>query len=216
MRYHSKSEKFFSKEEKEKIKKTTMDTELRTSGEIAVVVVDHSSSYTEAEIIGGFFLGSLLSLIIAVLFFHSSIWFYIPFSFLLSFPFHMFFKKYPVLKASFIGKKRMQNAVRDRALKAFYENGLYRTKDQTGVLFFLSILERKVWVLADKGIHEKITQPTLDLFARKVSKGIREGRSCDALCEGIKEIGELLAKHYPVAAGDIDELTDEVICDSGD
>jgi len=216
MKLHTKSEKFFTKDEKERIKKTTIDAESHTAGEIAVVVVDHSSSYVEAEIIGGVFLGSLISFIVTIVFFHSSIWVYIPCSFLFYFPSHMFFKKYPSLKAAFVGRKRMQKAVKERALRAFYEKGLYRTKDQTGVLFFLSLLERKVWVLADKGIHEKITQPALNSFARMVSKGIREGRSCDALCEAIQEIGGRLAKYYPADAGDIDELTDEVISDSGD
>ncbi|MCX5817430.1 MAG: TPM domain-containing protein [Proteobacteria bacterium] len=216
MKYHTKSEKFFTKEEREKIKKATVDAELHTTGEIAVVMVNHSSQYIEAEVIGGIFLGSLISLVLTVVFFHSSIWVYIPLSFVLYFPSHVLFRKAPVLKVAFVGKRKMERAVKERAIRAFYEKGLYRTKDHTGVIFFLSLLERKVWVLADKGIHKKITQPTLNRFARTVSKGVREGRACDALCEAIQEIGGLLAKYYPGTAGDIDELTDEVIYDSGD
>ncbi|HNS14804.1 MAG TPA: TPM domain-containing protein, partial [Syntrophorhabdaceae bacterium] len=106
-------------------------------------------------------------------------------------------------------------AVRQRAVKAFYENGLYKTRENTGVLFFISLLERKVWVLADKGIHEKIRQQALNRFADMVSKGIREGHACDALCEAIKEAGELLKMHYPVTPGDVDELANEVICEPG-
>ena len=216
MKHHTKSERFFTKEEREKIKKTTVDAELHTTGEIAVVMVDHSSQYIEAEVIGGIFLGSLISLVLAVVFFHSSIWAYVPLSFVLYFPSHVLFRKVPVLKVAFVGKKKMERAVKERAIRSFYEKGLYRTKDHTGVIFFLSLLERKVWVLADKGIHKKITQPVLNRFARMVSTGVREERACDALCEAIREIGGLLAKHYPGTAGGIDELTDEVIYDSGD
>jgi len=216
MKYHTKSEKFFTKEEREKVKKATMDAELHTTGEIAVVMVDHSSQYIEAEIMGGIFLGSLISLVLTVVFFHSSIWVYIPLTFVLYFPSHVLFRKAPVLKVAFMGKRKMERAVKERAIRSFYEKGLYMTKDHTGVIFFLSLLERKVWVLADKGIHEKITQPALNRFAHMVSSGVCEGRACDALCEAIQEIGGLLAKYYPGAAGDIDELTDEVIYDSGD
>jgi len=216
MKYHTKSEKFFTKEEREKVKKATMDAELHTTGEIAVVMVDHSSQYIEAEVIGGIFLGSLISLVLTVVFFHSSIWVYIPLTFVLYFPSHVLFRKAPALKVAFVGKRKMERAVKERAIRSFYEKGLYRTKDHTGVIFFLSLLERKVWVLADKGIHEKITQPTLNRFARMVSSGVREGRACDALCETIQGIGGLLAKYYPGTTGDIDELTDEVIYDSGD
>ena len=83
------------------------------------------------------------------------------------------------------------------------------------MLIFLSLFERKVWVLADKGIHGKIHQNTLNKLAGNVSKGIREGRSCEALCEAIKEAGDLLAKLYPPTGTNVDELPDGVTYDSG-
>jgi putative membrane protein len=115
------------------------------------------------------------------------------------------------LKVRLLGAGRKEHAVRERALRAFFEKGLYKTKENTGVLFFLSLLERKVRVLADKGIYQKIGQETLDRHAKTVSQGVREGRACDALCEAIEGVGQLLAKHFPMKAGDIDELPDEVI-----
>jgi putative membrane protein len=162
-------------------------------------------------VIGAVFLGSLLSLFITVLFFHSSLWSFVPVSFLSSLPAAYLFKKFPVLKTAFIGPKRREITVMQRAVRAFYEKGLYKTKKNTGVLFFLSLLEHKVWVLADKGIYEKIDQETLNRFAHTVSQGIKEGRACDALCGAMKEAGDLLAKHFPVTAGDIDELPDTLI-----
>ncbi len=205
------ADKFFTEEERKRIKDTTHNIESRTIGEVAVMVVDSSDRYLEAEVTGGIFLGSLLSLSMTMLFFHASIWIYISFSFLLFFPSLFFLKKAPLLKTAFIGIKRKEEAVRLRALRAFYEKGLYRTRKNTGVLFFLSLLERKVWVLADKGIYEKIQQETLNKFANIVSQGIKDGRACDALCTAIKEAGDLLAVHFPITPGDIDELTDEVI-----
>jgi len=214
IKYHTKLERFFSKEERDKIKKATMDAESHTTGEIAVVIVDHSSRYREAEVLGGIFLGSLISFIISIAFFHASIWVYVPLSFLLYFPSYVLFSKSPVLKRAFVSVKRQQNAVKSRALRAFYEKGLHRTKDNTGVMFFLSLLERKVWVIADKGIHEKVKQHELDRFARAVSEGVRGGYACDALCKAINEMGSLLARYYPVTAGDKNELSDEIMYDS--
>jgi putative membrane protein len=66
-------------------------------------------------------------------------------------------------------------------------------------------------VLADKGIYEKIDQQTLNTFAQTVSKGIKEGRACDALCSSISEAGKILAQHFPLTAGDTNELSDQVI-----
>ena len=211
MKNMSKAKRFFTEEEAERITETTRDVETRTIGEVAVMVVGSSSRYVEAEILGGIFLGSLISLIITALYFNSSVWSFIPVSLILFFPSRFLFSKFPVIKTSFIGFGRKEETVRQRAVRAFYEKGLYKTRKNTGVLFFLSILERKVWVLADKGIYEKIEQETLNKFAITVSHGIKEGRACDSLCDAIREAGELLAKHFPVTPGDTDELSNKVM-----
>lgn len=211
MKNNLKAEKIFTEEEKKRIAETTCDVESRTIGEVAVMVVDSSDQYNEAEVLGGIFLGSLLSLIITALYFNSSVWSFIPVSFILFFPTRFLFRKFPVLKTSFIGFRRKEETVRQRSVRAFYEKGLYKTRKNTGVLFFISILERKVWVLADKGIYEKIEQETLNKFALTVSQGIKDGRACDSLCDAIREGGELLAKHFPVTPGDTDELSNKVM-----
>jgi putative membrane protein len=211
MGYHTKADLFFTEEEKEKIKVTTIGVEARTIGEIATVVIEQSSEYREAEFVGGVFLGCLASLVITALFFHSSVWAFIPIAFILFFPGRILFQRVPALKVSFIGKARKEKAVKERALRTFYERGLYRTKKHSGVLFFLSLLEHKVWILADKGIHGKVQQETLNRFARMVSEGVKEGRASDALCEAINGVGELLWEYYPITDSDTDELPDDVM-----
>jgi len=206
-----KVDNFFSKEERERIKETTRAVECCTVGEVVVMVVDRSDDYPDGQVIGGVVGGSLLSLAITALFFNASLWFFVPLAFVFFFPFRAIFKKYHPLRTAFLGVKRREHAVVHRAIRAFHEKGLNRTKERTGVLFFISLLEHKVWVLADKGIHEKIGQETLNSFAAKVSRGIAEGRACDALCEAIKEAGELLANHFPKTKDDKDELPDDVM-----
>ncbi|OGP78733.1 MAG: hypothetical protein A2V86_17135 [Deltaproteobacteria bacterium RBG_16_49_23] len=208
---HSKADRFFTAEEKERLQATTHEVESRTIGEIVVMVIDRSSPYIEAEILGGILLGSLLSLILTLLFFHASVWSYIPLSFFFFFPCRSLLERMDGLKKLFVGRKRKEEAVRLRAERAFFEKGLYKTKKNTGVLFFLSLLERKVWVLADKGIYEKMNQETLNQYALGVSKGIREGRACDALCQAIQEIGVLLSNHFPITPDDTDELSNAVM-----
>jgi putative membrane protein len=211
MRPSSKADKFFTAEERERLRAVTQEVESRTIGEIVVMVVERSDHYVEAEVLGGVLLASLLSLIVTLLYFHSSIWSYVPLSFLFFFPCRFLFQRIGVLKRLFIGIRRKEGAVRLRAERAFFEKGLYKTKKNTGVLFFLSLLERKVWVLADKGIYEKMNQESLNRFANEVSRGIREGRACEALSQAVEEIGVLLSRHFPITPGDTDELPDNVI-----
>ncbi len=206
-----KAKHFFSEEEQKRIQQTTKDVECCTIGEVVVMVVDRSDDYLDGEVMGSVVLGSLLALVITALFLHSSLWFFIPLAFLFFFPFRLILRKYHALRTAFLSARRRERAVRHRAIRAFHEKGLTRTKERTGVLFFISLLEHKVWVLADKGIHEKIGQDTLNKFAAQVSKGIAEGHACDALCDAIKEAGQLLATHFPIKPGDIDELPDGLI-----
>jgi putative membrane protein len=213
MTAHSKVDKFFTAEEKERLKATVHEVEAKTIGEIVVMVVDQSDHYIEAEVLGGVLLGSLLSLIVSLLYFHSSIWSYVPLSFLFFFPSRFLFQRVDILKRLFIGIRKREEGVRLRAEWAFLEKGLYKTKKNTGVLFFLSLLERKVWVLADKGIYEKMDQETLNRFAKEVSGGIRENRACEALSQAIQGIGVLLSKHFPMTPDDTDELPDDVMAE---
>ena len=215
MKHKRTAREFFSEEEKRKIEAATRNVESRTIGEVVVMVAGSSDPYVEADLLGGVVLGSLLSFVLTAFFFHSSIWSFVPISFIFFFPAEWFVRKVSPLKTLFISREKKDDAVRRKAISAFYEHGLYKTRKNTGVLFLLSLLERKVWVLADKGIHEKIGQESLNQVATLVSQGVREKRPCEALCGEIQRMGELLSKHFPVTPGDTNELPDDVITDEG-
>lgn len=206
-----KADKFFSLEEKKKIEEAVKAVECCTIGEVAVMVVDSSDEYRESAALGGIMFSAITAFSVTEIVFGSSLFFFIPLCVIVSFPFIKLFSILPVLKTAFIGRRRKEEAVRDRAVRAFFEKGLYKTKANTGVLFFLSLLERKVWVLADKGIHEKIDQATLDRFAQTVSQGVKDRHACDALCSAIADAGKVLSQHFPVGPGDTNELSNAVI-----
>jgi len=211
----SRADTFFSNEERAAIEAAVRDAESRTVGEIAIMIVDASDEYLHADTIGGVLFSGALSFFGAVALFHSSLVAYIALTALLFFPCRLFVRSFPVIKSEFISPRKKRDAVRIRALQAFYDKGLYRTQAQTGVLFFLSLMERTVWVLADKGIYEKIKQEQLDRFAVTVSHGIREGRAAEALRQAITEAGTLLAEHFPMKPGDKNELSDSIITQQG-
>ena len=51
----------------------------------------------------------------------------------------------------------------------------------------------------------------MNKFAGMVSKGIREKRASDALCEAIIGVGELLWEYFPISDADTDELPNVVV-----
>lgn len=232
---NKKSATFFSEEENDRIRSAIEKAEATTSGEIVAMVVDRSDSYREAEILGAVimaaFVGFLLEIAIQLgsLLFSSggwghgsgveaelvlygvSLWTYIPLVLVLFFPARVLFRRCEKLKLPFVGRKRIDEAVRERAVRAFYEKGLYRTRDETGILIFLSLLEHKVWILADRGINTRIPHDEWQDLARQLSLGMREKRACEALCSVIACCGEDLARHFPRKHDDTNELADHVL-----
>jgi len=229
------AEHFFTDAEKEKIRIAVENVEASTSGEIATMVVDRSDSYREAEILGAVLTAGLIALIIEVLleyiivtsslrgwsdishqsaqiFLHGiSVWTYIPMVFLLFFPSRYLYRKFPTLKLPLVGRRRVEEAVRERAVRAFFEKELYRTREETGVLIFISILEHKVWILGDRGIDRKIPVTLWREFAHELSIGLHENRACETLCDIIGKMGRELAQYFPRRADDANELSDKLI-----
>lgn len=216
-----KAEKFFTTEEKERIRHAVESAEAATSGEIVTMVVDHSDRYLEAEVLGGILLSGLVALVVSISAHYAAVlshipldmtlWSYVPLVFLLYFPARSLFVRFPYLKLPFINRNRVMHAVRERAVRAFFEKRLYKTRDENGVLFIISLLERKVWVIGDRGIDLKISHVTWNALARDISTGIGEGRACEALCKAIEQCGAKLAEHFPKKADDTNELPDEMI-----
>lgn len=99
----------------------------------------------------------------------------------------------------------------EQAIHEFYRNGMQNTRDKTGVLVLLVLEKRAIEVLADQGINEKVESGTWNGVANAMSEGIRQGRHCEAVCNAVREIGEVLALHFPRRPDDTDELPDAVI-----
>jgi putative membrane protein len=201
----------FSDSEREEIRRAVEEAEATTSGEIVALVVPESDRYREAEVLGGILLSGLLALIVGILLHHITVWFFVPVVFIFYFPCRLLFIKVPWLKRSLLTRPRLESAVRERCVHAFFEKGLHRTRDETGVLIFISLLERKVWIIGDRGINERIAPETWHELARELTNGIKEGQACATLVGVIGRCGKILTVHFPRKVDDINELPDEVI-----
>jgi putative membrane protein len=101
-----------------------------------------------------------------------------------------------------------EERVHHAAARAFHEAGMVETRDRTGILIFVSLLERRVEVIADRGIHAQVADGTWDGVVERVVRGIREGHADRGLVEGITLCGQILASHFPPRPDDVDELPD--------
>lgn len=104
---------------------------------------------------------------------------------------------------------RLKDARVARAAElAFLEAGVVETRDRTGILIYVSLLEHRVVVLADRGIHAHVAEGTWDGVVALVLAGIRDDRAEHGLVDGIRRCGEILAHRFKPRADDANELPD--------
>ena len=179
-----------------------------TSGEIVPLLVPQSDDYREAAVQAAAIIAAALALTLALIIHDTSVWFFLPAAFVLYFPTLAAVRRLPRLKLAFTPASRVSEVVRQQALRAFYENGLQRTRNENGILIFISLLERRVWILGDRGINAVIPPEHWTALATDLSSGIRNGQLSESLAGVIAEMGGVLRQHFPRRSDDINELPD--------
>jgi putative membrane protein len=202
---------FFTAEEQERIQQSVMAAEQKTSGEIVPMLVTASGRYAEVElscVVVGLVLGT-----VAALMWHNpwgSLQIYLLWP-VLGALLGFIIATIPAVKRRMIPNQRVTEAVHTRSLAAFTGHGLHYTKAHTGILIFTSLLERRVVVLADRGINEKVEPGTWDEVVGIITTGLRSGKAGDAFCKAIERCGEILGQHFPGSADDQDELANRLV-----
>ncbi len=180
------------------------EAERATSGEIVPVVVERSDAYAELRLGGAALLafasGALalfLDPALAPWLVPTQLGVFVAAAWLLG---------RPALLRALVPGDVLERRVERAAALAFHDAGLVETSGRTGILIFVSLLEHRVVVLADRGIHARVEAGTWDVVVARVVAGIREGRAEHGLADGIRACGEILAAHLPIRPGDRNEL----------
>lgn len=98
----------------------------------------------------------------------------------------------------------------NRAVKVFNKLGMSQTKERNGILIYLAVLSRKVAVIGDEGIHQKLGKEFWDKLVEGMVSKFRENHGADALAQSIIECGQKLKEFFPYEADDKDELSNEI------
>ena len=208
---------FLSNDERARVETAVKEAEKLTAGEIVVMIISASYQYPLAIVIGAAAFALLLALIFTPLagawlwIGGQNMWLFLGFLTVFFILFHEIIKRIPWLKRFFISRKEIDDEVEEAAITNFFDQGLYRTRDQTGVLILISVFERRVWVLADRGINTRVSESQWDDIVKMITDGIKQKRPADAICEAVEKIGELLKTYFPIKPEDTDELKNLII-----
>jgi len=207
--------RLFSAADLEGVSAAVHDAEKRTSGEIVPYVVEQCDDYEFAEWRGGALLALLTAIVLLFLHSFTAIWLPIDpagmlLAVLMAFGAGMLLVKYVrSLKRILAGSAAIHRRLHQRASEAFIAEEVFLTRDRTGILLFLGLLERRVLVLGDAGINGKVKQEEWQDVVDTVIAGIRAGSPVDGLVNAIRKCGALLErKGVNIRADDRDELSD--------
>jgi uncharacterized membrane protein len=100
--------------------------------------------------------------------------------------------------------------VLQQAIKVFERLDMHKTAARSGVLVYVSVTDRKLAVIGDRGIHERLGEAYWRGLVAAVRERMRQQQSRDGLIHAVAEVGRELGRHFPRRPGDKNELSDQV------
>ena len=103
-------------------------------------------------------------------------------------------------------------SARERAIEVFSNLRVWDTEHNNGVLIYLLLADRKVEIVADRGIHVKLGPAVWEEVCREMEIAFRQGKFEQGVIAGIHSVGAHLAQHYPqTGSNKINELPDRPV-----
>src|SRR6266480_3545064 len=183
------------------------EIEKDTDAELVIVVRGVSGNYRHADYLFGALVAfaGLLALLFLPVDFHQ---YWVPVDILLLFALGAFVcSRSKTLRRLLTSSKFRQASVRTGAPAMFYEAGIANTNAERGILIYLSLLERRLELIADRGVLKGV--PPLE-WNQSVFELKQAGRDPNAqtLVQALRNLGGLLGKHLPATGENPNELPD--------
>lgn len=115
------------------------------------------------------------------------------------------------LRSLFTPAEQKRQEMLARARQVFFDNRVHHTSRSTGLLIYISLLERMATILADQSVLEKLGQKTLDELCERLTSRLHTGGPVDALCDTIQLAGDKAAPVLPRMEGQTNELPDALV-----
>lgn len=98
-----------------------------------------------------------------------------------------------------------------RAEVEFFEHGIGQTEGSTGILLFVSLMEHRAVVLADRAIAEELDADVWQEVVDLMIQGVRSKDLAEGMSAAIHRCGDLLSPRFPIAPADANELRDHLV-----
>lgn len=224
MKYPNWIYKFLSQEEIESISHAVQEAESKTSGEIVPVIVKRSSSVGHLPILIttllllGFFVSGCFEVLDHEFKLHFSNILGISGAYISLLPIFIIFylislklSELQVVQRVLISDMDKAAQVHKRALLEFYLNHVTKTEYKTGIIIFISLMERQTVVMGDEAISKKLPAETWQKIVDKIISAIKENKTAEGLKSAISNCGEILSQNFPDKVKNPNELENHLV-----
>lgn len=198
-----------SQAEKARITDAIRAAEARTAGEIFCVIARCSSDYRLVPLAWA----AALALVVPAPLIYFTLW---PAAVIYLVQLVVFIAaalalSLPAIRFHIVPRRTQHERAHAEAMRQFFAQGLHQTENRTGVLIYASLAERYAEIVADAGIHAKVTSAVWDQAIAALVAGMREGRPGDGFVAAVERCGAVLAEHFPPGALNRDELPNKLV-----
>lgn len=97
------------------------------------------------------------------------------------------------------------------AQKKFHRLNMHKTQERNAILIFVAPRSHKFAVVGDRAVHEKCGAEFWERIVREMQRRFQSENFSGGLIEAVREVGSLLAAHFPRKPADTNELPDEIV-----
>jgi uncharacterized membrane protein len=98
---------------------------------------------------------------------------------------------------------------RERAVGWFGRLGVWDTHHNAGVLIYVLLADRRVELVADRGIHSKVGDAAWEAICGEMQQEFARGQFERGAVIGLRAVSDLLAEHFPPSGERRNELPDK-------
>jgi len=102
-------------------------------------------------------------------------------------------------------------SARDRAIEVFGRLRMWDTEQNCGVLIYLLLADKRVEIVADRGIHRHVGAAAWEAICGAMQREFAARRFEQGVIIGVQAISDLLATHYPPRGENPDELSNRPV-----
>jgi|ERR1051326_160147 putative membrane protein len=183
------------------------DIEKQTDAELVIVVRGRSGIYRQAD----YLCGAVVAFVTLIFVLFSPFEFHVylvPLDVVLLFAAGAFVSsRSDTIRRLLTTRKFRAQAARNGAAAMFYEAGIANTHAENGLLIYLSLLEKRLEVIADRGIL-KAVPPLKWNHAVFELKQVAYDPEPEKFLKAARDLGRLLAEHLPATGENPNELAD--------